>query len=165
MTARVSRRMSPASGVLLGIGLGGFVDGIVLHQILQWHHMVTSAGYPADSVANLRLNTLFDGLFHAFTWVATAVGILLLHRQVRGGAHWSGRVLFGGALMGWGGFNVVEGIVDHHVLGLHHVREGAANPLVWDLGFLALGVVLLLGGWALLARERPEAASRIRRAA
>jgi uncharacterized membrane protein len=52
---------------MLGIGLGGFVDGIVLHQILQWHHMLTSAGYPADSVPNLVLNTLFDGLFHAAT--------------------------------------------------------------------------------------------------
>jgi uncharacterized membrane protein len=33
-----------APGILLGIGLGGFVDGIVLHQILQWHHMLTSEG-------------------------------------------------------------------------------------------------------------------------
>jgi uncharacterized membrane protein len=30
-----------APGLLLGIGLGGFVDGIVAHQILQWHHMLT----------------------------------------------------------------------------------------------------------------------------
>ena len=29
------------SGLLYGLGLGGFIDGIVLHQILQWHHMVT----------------------------------------------------------------------------------------------------------------------------
>lgn len=28
-------------GFLLGIGFGGFVDGIVLHQLLQWHHMLT----------------------------------------------------------------------------------------------------------------------------
>jgi hypothetical protein len=25
----------------MGVGLGGFVDGILLHQILQWHHMLT----------------------------------------------------------------------------------------------------------------------------
>jgi uncharacterized membrane protein len=48
--ATTSRRILPLSpGVLIGIGLGGFVDGIVLHQILQWHHMLTSAGYPADN--------------------------------------------------------------------------------------------------------------------
>ena len=29
------------AGIVLGIGLGGFFDGIVLHQILQWHHMLT----------------------------------------------------------------------------------------------------------------------------
>ena len=30
-------------GILLGVGLGGFVDGMMLHQILQWHHTLTSA--------------------------------------------------------------------------------------------------------------------------
>ena len=118
-------------------------------------------------MANLRLNTLFDGLFHAATWVATAIGIWLLHRRVRAGTPWSGRVLLGGALMGWGGFNVVEGVIDHHVLGLHHVREAGANPLVWDLAVLGFGVQLLLGGWSLTraARRRAKAAPRVRRAA
>jgi uncharacterized membrane protein len=138
---------------MLGIGLGGFVDGIVLHQILQWHHMLTSAGYPADSVPNLVLNTLFDGLFHAATWIGTAVGLLLLHRAVRGGAVWSGYRLLGGMAIGWGGFNLVEGIVDHHLLGIHHVREAAANRLAWDLGFLALGAVLVGVGVALARRD------------
>jgi len=50
------------AGILLGIGFGGFVDGIVLHQILQWHHMLTSEGsYPATTVAGLEANTLADG--------------------------------------------------------------------------------------------------------
>lgn len=61
------RHFPTAAGILLGLGLGGFFDGIVLHQILQWHHMATSAGYPADSLENLKLNTLLDGLFHAST--------------------------------------------------------------------------------------------------
>jgi uncharacterized membrane protein len=51
--------------VLLGLGLGGFFGGIILHQVLQWHHMFTSAGYPANIVENLELNTLGDGLFQA----------------------------------------------------------------------------------------------------
>jgi Predicted membrane protein (DUF2243) len=99
----IQRRVLPLHpAVLLGVGLGGFVDGIVLHQILQWHHMLTSAGYPADSVRNLTINTLFDGLFHASTWVATAGGLALLHRAIRRGAAWSGKRLVGGMLIGWG---------------------------------------------------------------
>jgi uncharacterized membrane protein len=116
--------------------------------------MLTSAGYPADSVSNLTLNTLFDGLFHAATWIATAIGLVLLHRAVRRGFIWSGYRLLGGMAIGWGGFNLVEGIVDHHVLGLHHVREAAANPLLWDLGFLVFGALLVVAGITLSRRGR-----------
>lgn len=71
-----ARSPSRAPGLLLGIGLGGFVDGILLHQILQWHHMLTSEGsYPETTVAGLETNTLWDGLFHAATWVAVVLGI------------------------------------------------------------------------------------------
>jgi uncharacterized membrane protein len=160
MATSVPSSILPLSpGVALGVGLGGFVDGIVLHQILQWHHMLTSAGYPADSVPNLALNTLFDGLFHAATWIATAIGLFLLHRAVRRGAVWSGYRLLGGMALGWGAFNLVEGIVDHHVLGLHHVREAAANPLLWDLAFLALGAVLVAVGVALSRRGAARSAA------
>jgi uncharacterized membrane protein len=57
-------------------------------------------------------------------------------------------------LAGWGLFNLVEGIVDHHILGLHHVRSGEAE-WAYDLGFLVLGAALLAGGLA-LARRRPD---------
>ena len=146
--AALSRPRAP--GILLGIGLGGFVDGIVLHQILQWHHMLTSEGsYPDTTVAGLEANTLWDGLFHAATWVAVAVGLYILWRRA---TDWrwaiSGHALLGWMLVGWGVFNLVEGIVDHHILTIHHVREGS-NQTAWDLAFLAFGALLLLGGWAL----------------
>jgi uncharacterized membrane protein len=161
-----SRALPLTPAVWLGIGLGGFVDGIVLHQILQWHHMLTSAGYPPDSVSNLNVNTLYDGIFHAVAWAATAIGLVLLHRAVRRGVvRWSGRRLLGGLAMGWGGFNVVEGILSHHVLGLHHVREAAANPLLWDIGFLVFGAALLVGGYAAARSERRPAREALRRAA
>jgi uncharacterized membrane protein len=67
--AQNERQFPTAAGIFFGLGLGGFFDGIVLHQLLQWHHMVTSAGYPADSVDNLKLNTLLDGVFHASTYI------------------------------------------------------------------------------------------------
>jgi uncharacterized membrane protein len=36
-----TRSFPIASGILFGLGLGGFFDGIVLHQVLQWHHMLS----------------------------------------------------------------------------------------------------------------------------
>jgi uncharacterized membrane protein len=138
-----------APGILLGIGLGGFVDGIVLHQILQWHHLLSSEGsYPKTTVAGLQANTLADGLFHAATWVAVAVGIYILWRRT---SDWrwaiSGRALLGWMLVGWGSFNVVEGVVDHQLLELHHVREGVGiDVTAWDLGFLAFAALLVAGG-------------------
>jgi uncharacterized membrane protein len=152
------KRDLPASaGVLLGIGLGGFFDGIVLHQILQWHHMLTSAGYPAESVENLELNTLFDGLFHAATYLFTLLGLLVLWRAARQPhRRWSGRYFFGTMLIGFGGFNLVEGAINHHLLGLHHVNETAppSHRLLWDLAFLAWGAAMLAGGWLLCPRTR-----------
>src|SRR3712207_8253604 len=69
-----------SAGILLGLGLGGFFDGIVLHQPLQWHHLLTDAGYPPDSVENLKINTFWDGLFHNLTYVFVALGLALLWR-------------------------------------------------------------------------------------
>ena len=144
-----------APGLLLGIGLGGFVDGIVLHQLLQWHHMLTDQGdYPSNTIRGLEVNTLWDGLFHASTWLFVTVGLFLLWRAVAGGRRWTWRSLVGLLLAGWGIFNLVEGIVDHHILGVHHVRDDVADPMWWDLGFLAFGVVLLVVGFALRGSDR-----------
>jgi uncharacterized membrane protein len=142
-------------GLLLGIGLGGFFDGILLHQILQWHHMLTSEGsYPATTVAGLEVNTLWDGLFHTATYIATLAGLVILAARVKSGLVLSTRMLLGLLLAGWGTFNLVEGVVDHHILGIHHVK---ADVPVLDLAFLALGAVLLLGGLALARRGEREA--------
>jgi uncharacterized membrane protein len=153
---RPGRRFTTA-GILLGVGLGGFVDGIVLHQILQWHHMLTSTdsdniglpSYPATAVEGLEVNTLWDGLFHAFAWMFVAIGLALLCRAwQRGEVPPAGRSLLGLLLAGWGSFNLIEGIIDHHLLGIHHVKPGP-RQLLFDLGFLALGAMLLGGGLVL----------------
>ncbi len=143
--------------LLIGVGLGGFVDGIVLHQILQWHHMVSNVDrYPTGTVDGLEANTLGDGLFHAATWVFVVVGLLWLVRLPAGTRSLPVRGVVGWLAVGWGIFNLVEGVVDHHLLGLHHVREDVADPLPWDLGFLALGLALVLGGLALTRRAERE---------
>lgn len=128
--------------LLLGAGLGGFVDGIVLHQVLRWHHLL-SARADADLTANL----VADGLFHAAAWLAVFAGVLWLWRRSRNAppARLSWGALGGPMLAGWGLFNLVEGVLNHHLLGLHHVRPGSDQGL-YDAGFIALGVLLIIGG-------------------
>jgi uncharacterized membrane protein len=152
-------RFPISAGILLGLGLGGFFDGIVLHQLLQWHHMLTSAGYPANSVENLTINTLFDGMFHAATYVFVLAGLVILWRSAhRTHLWWSWKLPAGSALIGFGIFNLVEGIVNHQILGLHHVNETAPPDswIFWDLGFLAWGAAMLIGGWALWRAGKRE---------
>jgi uncharacterized membrane protein len=161
--ARDAASLPPrTSGLLFGLGLGGFVDGIVLHQILQWHHMVSATdGGPMTTVAGLELNTLADGFFHLATWllvVAASLTMLAAWRQGRVAPNYSFHL--GLVLAGWGVFNVVEGLIDHQLLGVHHVRDDLGAPLSWDLGFLAFGVVLIGGGWALHRRGAAALASR-----
>jgi uncharacterized membrane protein len=147
----LNRPTATGPTILLGFGLGGFFDGIVLHQILQWHHML-SAHTPPDTLANLQFNTLADGLFHASTWIFTSLGLFLLWAAVRRGASLGWNRLIGGLLAGWGAFNVLEGIIDHQILGLHHVRPGP-DELLYDIGFLGWGAVMLAVGVWLLRRR------------
>lgn len=152
-----------SAGILFGLGLGGFFDGIVLHQILQWHHMVTSAGYPPDSVENLKINTFWDGVFHAATYVFTALGLYVLWRYARTKhIRWSGKLLPGALLMGFGIFNVVEGLINHQLLGLHHVNETVPREqwIYWDIGFLVWGAAMIIGGWLLLKHGQEETRAR-----
>jgi uncharacterized membrane protein len=151
-----------SAGILLGLGLGGFFDGIILHQVLQWHHMLTSAGFPPDSVRNLEINTLWDGVFHLSTYVFVVLGLIILWKRAHAThVRWPGKLLAGTMLMGFGIFNVVEGIIDHHLLGIHHVNETVPPEqwIYWDLAFLVWGAAMLVGGWFMVRtgkRETPE---------
>ncbi len=136
----------------MGVGLGGFIDGILLHQILQWHHMLTgdTGGEPMNTVAGLETNTLVDGFFHLTTWVFVAAAMYLTVRAwQRGELAPPWRAHFGMLLAGWGAFDVVEGLIDHQLLGIHHVRDDLGAPIGWDLAFLAFGMVLTVVGLAM----------------
>ncbi len=154
-SSRAGARAPRLPGLLLGVGLGGFVDGIVLHQVLQWHHMVSAtASHPTTTVAGLEANTLADGLFHVLAWLFVVGGSVALLRAFQAGrAAPPWRVQAGMLLVGWGLFDLVEGLIDHQLLGVHHVRDDLGAPLGWDLGFLAFGALLVAVGWA-LARPR-----------
>jgi uncharacterized membrane protein len=156
MAINYSSKQPITAGILLGVGLGGFFDGIVLHQLLQWHHMV-SAWHPPTSLANLQLNTLWDGIFHVAAYLLMVVGVFLLWRSFRKNAgRWFTRTLVACLLIGWGIFKGLEGLIDHQFLGVHHVRDdltGAAQ-LAWDIGFLISGIGLVLTGWLLLQQDK-----------
>jgi uncharacterized membrane protein len=148
-----------SAGILLGTGLGGFFDGILLHQILQWHNMLSSVRPPTDLVT-MKYNMLWDGIFHAFTWVVTVLGLTRLWRAgQRSDVPWSTRTFVGSLLLGWGLFNFIEGVIDHQLLGLHHVHPGEGQ-LAWDLAFLASGVILVAVGWALVRAGRRDTKPR-----
>jgi uncharacterized membrane protein len=160
LTPATTSRPPKVPAFLMGLGLGGFIDGIVLHQILQWHHVLTgdNGGEPMSTVAGLEANTLADGLFHVASWVLVATAMLLTVRA------WQRRELappwrghFGMLLASWGVFNLVEGLVNHQILGIHHLRDDLGAPLGWDLAFLGSGVVLIAIGFA-LARSGERAA-------
>lgn len=136
------------SGIVLGFGLGGFFDGIVLHQLLQWHHFVSSV-VPIDTLEGLQLNTFWDGLFHSAMYGITLIGIVLLWQAIRRVGRdvpHSPRTIIGYLLIGAGIFHLFDGIVNHLILGIHHIREGP-DAALYDLLFLGIAVLLVVIGW------------------
>jgi uncharacterized membrane protein len=143
----ILKRPLVRSGMVLGLGFGGFADGIVLHQILGWHHLIcVTAHCQSKSIAQLELQNTQDGFFHLALWFVLLVGTAMLFRAGRTDSSWSGRTLSGSMLAGWGLFNFVEGIVDHHILKIHHVLPGHPNQVWFDLLFLATGLAFFLMG-------------------
>jgi uncharacterized membrane protein len=138
------RRRLLVSGLLLGAGAMGAVDEIVFHQLLHWHHFYDRASGTAGLVS--------DGLLHAATWSATVAGLALL-ADVRRRRSFAPMRWWGAVLLGAGGFQLWDGVVDHKVLRVHQVRYGV-DLTGYDLAWIAGGVVLLFAGAVLLVRGR-----------
>lgn len=136
------------AGVILGLGQAGFFDGIIFHQLLQWHHMFSNVSSDM-TIAGLKLNTLGDGLFHLLDWILTLTGIFLLWRAVKKDIPLKTSMFVGALLLGVGCFNVIEGFIDHYWLQIHHVKPGAHQTL-YDIVFLLAGAgIAALGAWLL----------------
>jgi uncharacterized membrane protein len=160
-----ARRVPASAGFLFGLGLGGLFDGIVLHQLLQWHHMLSS-WYPINTIENLKLNTRWDGIFHSLTYVLLVAGLFVSWRAAqRHQLVWSSRRFIGLLLLGWGIFNLIEGVIDHEILGIHRVNETVSQPdrLYWDGAFLLWGAAMLVAGWVLVRDERRTSADVLSR--
>lgn len=143
------------AGYLLGFAMGGFFDGILLHQILQWHHLLSGLDGPA--LRDLRTQVLADGLFHAAMYVVAGIGLVLLLRR--------GRMRVADFLIGFGAWHVADAVLFHWVLGLHRIRMDATNPLAWDLAwFLVFGVAFIVAGRLLRRTGGPNDPDGARRA-
>jgi uncharacterized membrane protein len=138
------------ASIVLGIGFGGFVDGILFHQILQVHEMLSNK-IATTSYIGKSVNMFWDGIFHAFCLIVSIVGLILLWKlMLRNDVDRSGNLLAAGLLFGWGIFNLVEGIIDHQLLKLHNVIEYANNHTVANYAFLAISVAMIIIGWILV---------------
>lgn len=149
--SRLLSKQFMLAGILLGMGFAGFFDGIVLHQILQWHHMLSSVR-PMTNMSDVKVHSVADGLFHLADYGLTIAGVTLLWRShlqdqlPKFSQPFIGLILFGAGL-----FNTIEGFIDHEILGIHHVRSGT-HYLLWDMGFLICGIGLIIAGLKLLDR-------------
>ena len=132
-------------GVLVGIGIAGTLDEVVLHQLLGWHHF-----YDRSTPS---VGLLSDGLFHILSTALLVIGVIQLVER-RHTTPDPPRLALAGILLGAGGFNLYDGTIQHKLLGLHQVREGARNNLPYDLTFLAIAAALALTGTLLLRQAR-----------
>lgn len=135
-------------GVVIGLGLGALIDGFVLHQLLQWHHL-WSLKTPSTTLGGLEANVLADGIFHMTSLAVLVAGIFMLARA----AHPVDRRALGAdGLVGWGAFNILDHLVFHLALEAHHIRAGVDNYEVYDWSFFAGGLGLVAVGVALRRR-------------
>ena len=130
------------AAVVLGVGLVATLDGVVLHQLLGWHHLYDRS--TPDVAAAV------DAVFHAVAALLVVLGGAVSLRQRRRG-DLSPRRLAAGVLIGAGGFNLYDGTVQHKVFGLHQVRYGV-DLVPYDIVFVGLAAVVLVAGVALLRR-------------
>jgi uncharacterized membrane protein len=115
-----------------------------------------TGAYATDSVEGLATHVRIDGWFNAAAWAAAGAGLVLLWRAaVSREAAWSGWVFVGALVLGAGIFNTIDSVVNHFLLGLHHIREGPDAP-AWDAAWLVLSVATLLAGAAVLRWGRGQ---------
>ncbi|MFC9981237.1 DUF2243 domain-containing protein [Gordonia sp. NPDC127522] len=143
---RSRRRRNLAAGILLGLGAVAFLDEVVFHQLLHWHHFYDKSTSDVGLVS--------DGVFHAFSWFATVAAAMLLVGLARDGG-FSRLTFAAGWLTGAGFFQLYDGLVQHKVMGLHQIRYGVdltPYDLVWNIVagvLLAAGIAL----WVITARR------------
>ena len=139
------------ASTLLGIGMGGFLDGILFHRILQVHSILSNR-VPRTSQANVEIDMFWDGLLHAFSYVTVIAGLWLLWKAT---AEKEPLSMVGSILWNVAGMGIVQprGRHSHHeIFQVHHVIQ-YGNHLLWDMVFVASGVVLIEIGWGMVKSQ------------
>ena len=136
-------------GVLVGIGIAGTLDEVILHQLLRWHHF-----YDRSTPS---VGLISDGLFHILSTALLVIGVIQLVERRRTTPD-PPRIALAGILLGAGGFNLYDGTIQHKLLGLHQVRAGAPDNLPYDLAFLTIAATLTVAGALLLRNVRQPSA-------
>jgi uncharacterized membrane protein len=150
-----ANRSWAVGGLLVGISLGGLFDGILLHQVLQWHHLLSLV--ESQSVQDIRTQIMADGLFHVLMYVLACIGLLLLWRSNRSHAQARSSALLGITLLGFGIWQFVDVILFHWIFRIHRIRVDVDNPLVWDVGWmLVFGLPTAAASLWLLSRGGKE---------
>lgn len=130
-------RLARAGWLLLGFSLGGFFDGIVLHQILQWHHLLS--GLDGPRAADIRFQILADGLFHLLMYVVALTGAaLLVAARASGRRGGTSSEILRRVLIGFAVWHVADAFLSHWLLGLHRIKMDSETPLVWDMAWLLI---------------------------
>lgn len=148
----VSHSHQPADGVtsrallaasVFGFGFSGLIDVLVLHSVLQWHHLVSGI-YPMDTLDGLRTNILADGLFSIGMLVIMGIGAgLLWQSERRTDVPLVIRPLAGAAVIGLGAFDLYDAIVDHALFGLHQpLSQGGQYNAHWTV----VSILLIIAG-------------------
>jgi uncharacterized membrane protein len=141
-TGVVDPRRSFWSGAFVGVGIAGFVDETVFHQLLHWHHFYDRSTPTAGLVS--------DGLFHAASWFCVVGGLFLLADLRRRGTLTSRRWT-SGMLIGLGAFQLYDGTIQHKLMRLHQIRY---HVTIWpyDVAWDAIAVAALVVGVMLYRR-------------
>ena len=138
------RRQNIWSGVLFGIGFIAFVDEAIFHQLLRWHHFY--------DLSTTDIGLISDGFFHAFSWFATIAG-LFLFADLRRKRNFLRRRWIGGILLGIGGFQLYDGIIQHKLLRIHQIRY-VDHVIVYDIIWNAIAILLIIIGLIYSIRKR-----------
>jgi uncharacterized membrane protein len=129
-------------GGLVGIGVAGFIDEVIFHQLLHWHHFYDRSTPAAGLVS--------DGLFHALSWFSVVGGLFVLADLRRWGSlsrtHW-----MSGLFLGLGGFQLYDGTIQHKLMRLHQIRY---RVTLWpyDLSWNVLAIIALIVAIVLFRR-------------
>lgn len=130
------------SGVLVGVGIAAFLDEVLFHQLLQWHHFYDKS--------TRTIGIISDGLFHAFGWFASVSGLFLLADLKSRRGWWSKRWI-GGILLGSGAFQLYDGTIQHKWMRIHQIRY-VENVIIYDIVWNAIALLLVIGGAVLVYR-------------